>query len=158
MTETMPVSRADISQLVETIWVAFLGLEPVCPRPGPLAATDAPWVGARTALHGDWQGTIALDCPEGLARRAAAVMYGAAPESLTPEDVLDALGELSNMMSGNIKALLPGFCEVSRPTVDKGTAASLAVVDGEVIEQSLFDCQGEPFRITIYVPMSKRQP
>jgi hypothetical protein len=41
------------------------------------------------------------------AAECAAIMYGRRAEELTPPEVLDAWGELVNMVGGNLKALLP---------------------------------------------------
>ena len=44
-------------------------------------------------------------------------MFAADEDSLGLEEVQDALGEISNMIAGNIKPLLPGASRISLPSV-----------------------------------------
>ncbi|MCU0705946.1 MAG: chemotaxis protein CheX, partial [Fimbriiglobus sp.] len=39
---------------------------------------------------------------------------------VTPAELADALGELANMVGGNLKALLPDGCRLSLPSVEPG--------------------------------------
>jgi chemotaxis protein CheX len=47
----------------------------------------------------------------------AATMFDTQPEVVTDAEVVDALGELTNMIGGNIKSLLPAPSQLSLPMV-----------------------------------------
>ena len=48
-----------------------------------------------------------LHCPAGLARNATPLIFSQPKELVSVNDVQDAIGEITNMIGGNIKALLP---------------------------------------------------
>jgi len=71
----------------------------------------------------------------------------ACPESeTTPELVVDVIGELANVLGGNVKGVLPGPCKLSLPRVE--TTAPLAGGQ-EVCQRVWFDCEGNPFNVTV---------
>ena len=66
-----------------------------------------------------------LQVPEAVARRAAAVMFELDASAASLEDMQDAVGELTNMTGGNVKALLEGQCALSLPAVVEGRDYSI---------------------------------
>jgi CheY-specific phosphatase CheX len=109
----------EIKELTTLIWDSMLHLA-IEPDGSPLP------VGVRTmsaSIHitGDWQGAVALSCGEQIAAQAAAVMFDLGDAKPAKSDMQDALGELVNVIGGNIKALLPGSCHLSLPAVVDGS-------------------------------------
>jgi chemotaxis protein CheX len=96
-------------------------------------------------ITGTSNGIVTVDCSETLARRLAAAMFDAEPGALSEEDVLDSLGEVANIIGGNIKALLPGPSRLGLPKIDHDVSAP---PDHTLVEQS-FSCTGEPFRVSL---------
>ena len=79
--------------------------------PHPLGP-DAPALEGQTVtgcvhVSGEWTGSVFLSCDLEVAAAAAEAMFAADPGSLSTDEVSDALGELTNMVGGNIKSLLP---------------------------------------------------
>ena len=63
------------------------------------------WVTAMVGFHGAYDGLVALHCPEPLARRiAAGLLYEKGEVAL--QDVHDAMGEVINILGGDIKLFL----------------------------------------------------
>ena len=101
----MAAIDADIKDIARTIWATLFEL--------PLEDGDAAQLGPESTvtscvhIDGAWHGAVVLQCPLTLARTLTAAMFqaDAAPEL---DEVHDALGELANMVGGNVKALLPG--------------------------------------------------
>ena len=60
------------------------------------------------------------------------------------QQVQDAMGELTNMTGGNVKALLPEGCRLSLPTVVEGSAYTARVPGSELVTSVGFKCQGSP--------------
>jgi chemotaxis protein CheX len=115
----------DLREVVETVWTITLGfdvLDPLGSLPPPPEHT---WCGC-VQVNGAWSGMVKVCMSEQLTRRAAAAMFGAAPEALCTDDLTDALGEITNMTGGNVKALLPGPSQLSLPSVVLGTDSDSA--------------------------------
>ena len=98
------IERDDVCRLVEHVWGLVVGL-------GAEAAPDAPGE-TGPAMHvpvrGAWEGYVVVSCDRELARLAAARLFGVASKTVTDDQTNDALGELTNIIGGNLKGLLPG--------------------------------------------------
>ena len=90
-----------------------------------------------------------LQCSAELARRAAVVMFSVELDKVSPEQVRDAVGELTNMTGGNLKALLPPPCQVSLPTVTEETNGKPPASGGQLRSRVFFQCQGQPFSVRL---------
>lgn len=75
-------------------------------------------------IHGDWTGSLVLVCPVALGHRVAAAMVGTEPAVVKLEDAVDAVGEIANVVAGNLKPILGHSCRCSRPQVRRGTLAT----------------------------------
>lgn len=80
--------------------------------------TGGTQLSGRIDIDGAWNGTVSMGCSHAFARRLAAVMFEMEDAELDQELVLDAFGELVNVTTGNIKALLPSGCAMGLPRVD----------------------------------------
>ena len=76
-------------------------------------------------------------------------MHGRSATDLTSAEVLDAWGELVNMVGGNLKALLPPPSYLSLPHVSE-SATYLHVEPGaRTLNQLTFACRGHRLRLTV---------
>jgi chemotaxis protein CheX len=142
----MQLSHEDVRQIVEDIFGAMLGLS--------VAEREAAVNGARRItgcvhVSGGWEGAVAVDCTEALARRVAGSMLGLGAEEASPEDVRDAIGEVANVAGGNVKALLGTECALSLPTVTEGIDLRLSIPGARMIVDLGFESEGEPFRFLV---------
>jgi hypothetical protein len=71
-------------------------------------------------IDGGWRGSVEMGCSEEFARRLASIMFEMDEAEMSAEEVHDAFGELVNVTTGNIKALLPGSCSMGTPEVLPG--------------------------------------
>lgn len=107
----------DICQVVQTVWELVLRW-PALPSADDTMPEALDRVLAGTVhVSGTWNGTITLFCLPELAREAAGIMYATEPSALPSADINDALGELTNMVGGNVRSLLPDPCQLSLPQV-----------------------------------------
>jgi chemotaxis protein CheX len=107
----------DIRVIAEQVWSSYLdvdGVSPLVPLPAEKPLYD---VSASVSLTGAWRGHVVLRCSSVAARNAAAALLGVDYEDATVDDVTDALGELANILGGNVKSLLPEPCALSLPHV-----------------------------------------
>ena len=100
-----------IADIVRSVCDAMLGLEvEVAPA---TAASDGPAGSVR--FDGAWSGHVTVRCDADFARACAATLLDDA--ACDDAAVCDALGELTNMVAGNLKALLPAPSHLSLPCV-----------------------------------------
>jgi chemotaxis protein CheX len=99
-------------------------------------------------IGGAWEGTVLLEVSDTLSQRFAATMLGMNEEVSFP-DVADSLGELTNMVGGNIKSLLPAPSSLSIPAVAEGSDYSIWAPGTDLLAQVTLSCDGEPMLITV---------
>ena len=92
---------------------------------------------------------MTVECSGGLARRVASTMFATDACELSADQVSDALGELTNIIGGNIKALLPEPSQLSMPAVTEGTDYLFTIPGSRPAAQLSFTCEGKPFQITV---------
>ena len=145
------VHEEEILQIVQSIWMSILDLEIRLDSSadGRLREGTGRSLTGCVQLTGDFEGAALLDCTGELARRVAAVMFEEQPDALSIAEVQDALGELTNMVAGNIKPLLSGSSRLSLPSVVEGSDYSVIVPGSRALLQVGFECEGEPLMVTL---------
>jgi chemotaxis protein CheX len=116
----------------------------------PAAVEEAHGIVGTVRLRGTWNGVVALACPMELARQAAAIMFAVEPGAITEEQARDALGELTNMVAGNLKSLLPGPTSLELPTVLEEPAGAGSVTGSRPWLQAAFECAHGPFSVNVF--------
>jgi hypothetical protein len=115
------LDAATVQGITEEAWLALVGDDEfLIPLPGGLPddATSS-WV----QIVGPWTGTVVLTCGRSTAAELARCLLAEhAPPVLEAEDIDDALGELANVVGGNVKALLPGPSVLGLPEVGAAPA------------------------------------
>ena len=105
-----------VGELSESVWAQTLGMElvptgihdPVCRGGSVEGRVHLRW----------WEGLLVLQCSTEFARLAAQVMFGRDSAADDLQDVEDAVGELTNIIGGNLKALVStDGCRLSLPEV-----------------------------------------
>jgi len=97
----------DLEAVVAQIWSAYLDVD------GTGGLNVVPATSARTPvtasvpMTGAYTGHVAMATSGTSARRVASLMLELETTSIHEDDVIDAVGELANIIAGNVKALLP---------------------------------------------------
>jgi chemotaxis protein CheX len=104
----------------------------------------------RVGVMGPWRGCVLLACPTQLARTAASAMFDLPAEQLTDDEVADALGELTNMIAGNIKSLLPGPSRLSMPAVRVNASSTVRMPHAVLVNTVSLACEGLPLTVSIW--------
>ena len=144
---------AELAGVIETVWsevlrasVRRLEIE----EPSSLRASS---VTARIRVAGPSPHVIFLSCSESLARRLAAFMFKVDPAQASVEDVSDAVGEMVNMVGGNVKCIFDGPNVLSLPEVEVGgTCGGAAWSLPGAIGSVRFDDAGEPLLLAVAAP------
>lgn len=101
-------------------------------------------VGARIRISGGWDGVVVLRMSRAFAEQLAQRLFLLSEGAVVDADVLDVLGEVVNIVGGNVKALLPGENQLSLP---HPRLVDLAVPDGGLVSTVLWGA--EPVQISI---------
>ena len=103
-----------IVDVVHSVCEAMLGLD--IAETAPPGAADGPAdVAGCVRYTGAWAGSVVLRCDAGFAHACAAILLQ--DDACSDAAVRDAFGELTNMVAGNLKAVLPAPSRLSLPTV-----------------------------------------
>jgi len=105
-------------------------------------------------LAGDWNGAVLLECDRRQACRFAGRFLSMDPPETVDDVVRDVLGELVNMIGGNLKCVLTQGIRLSMPSVVDGSDYSLRVCGAEVRERLAFDSAEGLFWISVLATRS----
>ncbi len=143
----MPFHETEIQQLVTEIWSTMLGLDSQpCDQPDWLNRDD--WTGS-VKIHGARELTVTLSCSDRMARLATSAMFDVDADAATAEQLRDTWGELTNMVAGGFKSLLPGTCFLGLPSVTDFGAGEPSAVNHRILTKVGFHCGAEQLRVTI---------
>ena len=145
----MQFVKHEIDDVTKTAWETILGLRVTADLGPRVPSTHDHTVAASVQITGGWNGAVVLFCPAALARRVAAVMFAIDEQEASADQIQDALGELTNIISGGVKGLLPGKCYLSLPTVADGTVYTLRVRGSRVVFEAAFTCDGHQFKLSL---------
>jgi chemotaxis protein CheX len=147
MTAAFPIDcyRSEIAQVTESVFETMLE---VAVRPAMEAAAGRPEFTAAVYYAGAWQGALLLECSSTQAQHWAARFMSLAPP-VPLDDARDGLGELANVIAGNLKPLLPPGVSLSMPSVVQGDDYRLRICGGNLFDNLNFADDLGPFRITL---------
>ncbi len=115
----------DIVSIVGDVAEAYFGHEMSRVPAGAIRDNEA-WT-SYVEIAGKWRGAVILSCRREFAVQASSEMLGKKPDDVTDEDALSVIAELTNVIGGNIKALISesvgGTCALSIPLVARGMHA-----------------------------------
>jgi chemotaxis protein CheX len=139
----MSTLEDSICEITENVWSSVLGL----PVTRTIGLISEPGITGCVQIAGAWQGAVILRCGAELADRAATIVFET--EATTKDQLQDVLAELSNMMGGNIKALMAEPSRLSLPTVIDGTNYLARMPGSRLVSELAFDCEGHRFLVTV---------
>lgn len=116
--EQVVVSSDELWSIVGDVWESILG-QPAR-QVDHAFNLDAAMTSAVT-ITGDWNGVVTFTCPEAAGEAIARAMLALGPEDdASDEDVVDALGEIVNVVGGQVKSLCAGDNHLGLPLVSHG--------------------------------------
>jgi len=147
VTFSLNVFRGDLASIVQSVFRTMMDME--------VEAAAAPWIHPpdtlTAAVHfvGEWRGATLVECGAQPARQFAQHFMGIPLPPAIDDDVRDVMGELANMVAGNLKSLLPRGVDLSMPSVVEGSDYSMRICGGNLVERIAFTCAAGAFRVTI---------
>lgn len=136
------VGEEELSEIVEVVCMTLLEM--------PIESGDASEVhstehaSAEIQITGAWFGIVALKASKAFLNQAASLMFSCSLEDVSDRDRMDTLTELTNMIGGTVKCLLPEYCDLSLPTVLNGDLA-----ESTDVEWVGFFCDASPLAVSV---------
>ena len=143
----------EIQQLTTSIWESILKL-PIEPQDSPLPVGERT-MSACVHITGAWSGAVARSCNTGLAIEAAQIMLGVNSSDAKLGDMQDCMGELVNMIGGNVKALLPETCQLSLPSVVEGSDYSVRIPGSRMVTSVPMRCREHTVNVSLFERLEK---
>jgi len=147
----MRIDEREILETCRDLWRTSLGLNldrPDSPGAGD-GESDEPVYASRISLSGEWDGLIALECPQSVGRHAAAMLFSVDTDAMDDDELQAAVDELARLIGKNLTRRLeqPGTLSAPRAYDPDGWLDG----DGrENLAQFDLDCEGRPCRLRIY--------
>lgn len=148
----MPLLSDDVAAIVQEVWSSMLGLD-IAPTEGDDIVTG-PAIAGSVSVTGASDCLIAVEMETATAKLVGSTMFMMAIDEIPMNDVTDAVGELTNMIGGNIKSLLPEPSALSLPVVAQGEPPTIKVVGGDTLLSQMFACGDGHVNVTVW----NRQP
>jgi chemotaxis protein CheX len=137
-----------ISEIVRSIFSTMLNME--LADIGDSAPCDQESLLAAVQIAGAWTGSVVLSLPPDMARAASAAMLQMPLDDVTDEDRRDIAAELTNMVGGNLKSVLPGPSFLSLPTIVSGREFGMHVHDAQLLDDIVLTAQAGAVRVRVY--------
>ena len=146
------IQPSEVIQVVESVFETMMSLK--VSQDGTSWFPSADRLTSALHLAGDWNGAVLLECSRSQACRFAGRFLSMDPPDTVDDDVRDVLGELANMIGGNLKCVLTRGIRLSMPSVVDGSDYSMRVCGAEVRERIALGCDDGPFWVTVLAPRS----
>lgn len=143
-----PIAQDEVQAIAQEVFAAMIDGEPESLVPWPDAGTGTDAMVAWVDVHGPWLGRASLETTTPAAHELARALLAMEPDEVVPdEDLVDALGELANVVGGNVKALLPEHGTLGLPMVaDRLPDGSPAAA----VQRVPLAWRGHPFVVTVW--------
>jgi chemotaxis protein CheX len=152
VSDQVHVSVEDLFEITQQVWESFLNpsADPLVGQLHPPSSTTrADEVSAAVAVTGAWRGHVVVSCSMAAAREIGSLLLEIPQPEVSESDVADALGELANIIGGNVKGLLPGPCALSLPYLVVAASEHVRWPSATVESRLLVDWHDEPIVVTV---------
>lgn len=139
--------REDAIRVVQDVFRTMLGIEvePVVVVWPP----EEDLINVAVHYAGAWKGALLLECTQQQACAFTGRLLGVDPPDEVNDDVRDAVGELANMIAGNLKPVLPPGVALSMPTLVEGADYALRILGGNLAGMIAFRCCAGVFWVSL---------
>jgi chemotaxis protein CheX len=150
------VTPETVMQIVESIFVTMMDLN-VCAAEAPCFPLGE-HLTSSVYLEGEWNGAVSLECNRQQACHFAGKFLSMDPPDAVDDDVRDVLGELANMIGGNLKSIMATDVRLSMPSVIDGANYELRVCGSGIHERMGFQFEGGDFCVTVWFKSGSKAP
>jgi len=147
------LSVETVVEVVQTIFATMIDLE-ARPAHG-VGLPRGNRVTSSVYLEGAWNGAVSVECGLKDASFLAGKFLAVDPPESFDDDVRDAMGELANMIGGNLKATMGTDVRLSMPSVIHGNDYQVNVCGSVVHDRIAFEFEGGCCWVTVLCKDSK---
>ena len=144
----MQFLEKEIQKYTHLVCSILLDFE-ISPLPDSYEMPSAKMFLGSVQITGEWNGAIMLSLPSTLVNTLTEKMFSLESGKASIEEKKDAIGEMVNMIGGNIKALLPQPCALSAPLMAL-EGDTLHFPSTKMVTHCKFECAGKPFALSLY--------
>jgi chemotaxis protein CheX len=144
------VNENDLAEMVEQVWVSYLdpeGVNPLIPTGDEKQPSE---VHSSVSISGSWTGHVVYASSTAAAKKAAAAFLAMEVGEVSDEDVADVLGELANIVGGNVKAMLPAGALLSLPQVVLAPESATKYPNAARVTGLYGLWEGEPISVSMW--------
>jgi len=145
----MTASLDDIRAVTENVFASLTEFTVVPVAVETIDRAGKRYVTAAVHITGEWEGTVAVACDDDLAREITGVFFGVEPTEADDGEINDAIGEVANMIGGNVKALMPAPSQLSLPTVTTGVDYMVTFPGTTEAAREGFKVEGRDLVVTV---------
>ena len=157
MSVEVEVNENDLAEMVEQVWESYLDPEGVSPLIPTYDENQPSEVHSSVSITGSWTGYVVYASSTEAARRAAAAFLALEADEVSQEDLSDVLGELANIVGGNVKAMLPPGALLSLPQVMLAPENTTVYPNAERISGVYGMWEGEPVSFSMWQSRSEKK-
>lgn len=136
------LSEEELNEIVDVVCMTVLDL-PVHPG-GRVVLQSGQYLTASIGISGAWNGVVKVRVSLDLLTRAAADIFNIPVDEVESRDRVDTITELTNMLGGTVKCMLPESCDLDLPQIvppeKKGR---------EQHEWTYFSCEAMPLAVAV---------
>lgn len=147
----MSLEQRQLERVTGAAWQALTGLEASPWDGGDLPVHGVIFRSSVVSLTGDWEAEVCVHCTHDLAEAIAAAMFMLDPAEISPADIDDAMGELTNVTAGGIQACVPGTTDLTVPAHRAPLPPSAIPARGADRWRADLVCEGRPVVITVHL-------
>ncbi len=136
-----------LQQIVGTVFETMMSLN--------VSPSETPWspgvdhLTSFVNMTGYWEAAVLLECSQLQARQFAGHILSMDPPEAVDDDVRDVLGELANMIGGNLKSEMPAGLLLSMPAVMDGSHSGLHFCGSRASQSLSFQYAGGTFWVFV---------
>jgi len=139
--------ETEINETVGDLFGTMLETEATPTEDTALPGKDM--VTAIIAFTGSWNGDLVLECCHAQALTFTRRFLQCEEITEIGEEVISTIAELSNIVAGNLKVVLPNGTNISTPSVIEGGHYDVRVYRGKIINHTIFATDGGPFSVRL---------
>jgi len=141
------VSVDKLVQIVKSVFIAMMSLEVSdCEMP---FSSQGDRLTSFVYLTGGWNGAVLFQCNRRQACQFAGRILSMDSPQAVDDDVRDVLGELANMIGGNMKSGMGDGVRLSMPMVMEGNDYDLRACGSQILERLAFHSAEGHFWVTV---------
>ena len=139
--KSMKIDQEQIVKITHDMFTSMLNI-PEARTGSSVSALPSEVIQGSVSIDGDWHAELRVVASKQLAESIACAMFAMEVDELTTCEIHDAIGEVANVIGGNLKGIVNQDCSLGIPDISTSTSE---IPEGALCNQ--FEC----FNDTLHV-------